>query len=133
MKVGWKVSLSNGETHYEGKGRFAHAIVNEQNLSPWRAMIQYAVENNLKITSMALFTDTGSNYHLPSAGNNPRWEEFSSNGKPNDYKFFRAATNTGGAQVDNFTVAEAVFDKYRLQIWVNTLDPQNSWCVTVLN
>jgi len=52
--AGWKVSLSNGETFYEGKGNF-EILAGEK--SPWQRLKDYIQINELKITSLGIFTE----------------------------------------------------------------------------
>jgi hypothetical protein len=140
--VKWKASLSNGETFYEGKGNFdpEKLVVKDEGpsddfnaayggLSPWRALVKYIKDNDLKITSLSLYTHDNHNYHLPSAGTNPQQKEFVKYGKPTDFTFFRASMS--GGITSNHTVAEAIYEDYSIQLWVDTKNPSNTWCITV--
>lgn len=131
--VKWKVSLDNGETLYEGKGKFADV---KDEPSPWQRLDKYILENNLEITSLSLYTDKGQTWQLPSAGSNPKFREFDSVEKPLDYNLFRKMarqadvinSKAGKAYVSGwYTVISAIYKNYELQIWVDELNPKNSW------
>lgn len=121
----WKVGLSNGESFIEGKGRF-ECIPNE--LSPWLKLQNYLKQNNLHITSLSLFNEHGT-HNLPSAGKNPKFSPFANAEKPIAYNYF---SYVGGdlrrvGVVDEFLVIEAIYQKYKLQIWVDKKNDNNSW------
>ena len=135
--VKFKVSLSNGETFFEGKPPFDE-IPNE--LSPWNKLQEYIFKNKVEVTSLSLYTDSGQTFNLPSAGKNPKFKVFQKLEKPLDFQCFRAigrdldvipkdnkfeATQSGDS--DWFTIAEAIYSSYRLQIWVDEQNPRNSW------
>lgn len=135
--VKFKVSLSNGETHYEGKGQFQE-IPNE--LSPWNKLINYTIQKKCLITSLSLYTDDGRTFNLPSLGKSPKFREFSNIDKPIDFNLFRKIASdmdairikerieVGNKEVtDWYTVAEAIYKDYRLQIWVDEFNTKNSW------
>jgi hypothetical protein len=133
-KVKWFAGLNNGENFYEGKGKFAE-IKGES--SPWNKFLIYLAENNLEITSLGLYTDDGKRFNLPSSGSNPKFKEFRNAEKPNYYQAFRKLATDVGAfgkekievkgNEELFTVAEAVYDKHLLQIWVSESNPDNCW------
>ncbi len=54
QKPKWTVSLSNGETLYEGKNEYEHS---EGEPTPWRRLLNYIEEEELSITSLALYND----------------------------------------------------------------------------
>ena len=139
--VKWIVSLSNGETIYEGKGKY---IEKEGDLSPWQRLLRHLFDAKAVITSLSLYTDDGQRWNLPSAGNNPKFRIYESAPKPIDFNMFRAiGADVGGKNLsedeikemeksgDHFTAAEAVFDGLRIQIWVNEKNPKVSWTLAV--
>lgn len=128
-KVKWVISLSNGETHYEDKGDFK---IIEGELSPYQRLLSYIKENNLTITSLGLFDDKNRRWNLPSLGKNPKFRAFDTAEKPLGYRFFRimgADVLNGGEKenIDNYTVIEAQFKNYNLQLWVRDEEPCESW------
>lgn len=128
--LGWKVSLSNGETLYQHKGDFC--IVPGE-LSPWQRMLKYLRDNNLSITSLSLYTDSGQTFNLPSLGKNPKFHAFHSATKPNGFNFFYKAglDVVGQEEQDLFAVIEAQYDTHKLQIWVDCNNVQNSWSLII--
>lgn len=143
-KVQFKISLSNGETLYENKGPLQE-IPNEK--SPWQKAIDYTISNNCVITSLSLFTEDGHTFNLPSLGKNPKFREFANlQEKPIDFNVSRKiATERNmekypdGSVVqvsaqrisEHYTIAEAIYSSYSLQLWVDELDPRNSWVLVV--
>lgn len=121
----WRVATSNGENFYEGKGKFIE-VDGEQ--SPWNKLLSYLEETEQTITSLGLYTDDGRTFNLPSLGKNPKFSVFSEAQKPLKYNFFRALSQD--IQTDDkelFTVIEAVYEGYSLQLWVDENNTQNSW------
>jgi len=128
-KVRWKVSLSNGETFYEGKGSYKEI---EGDFSPWNKLAEYIEEESVKITSLSLYTDEGINMHIPSSGNNPKFHLFKEDKKPKQYRMFRAISSepfrdADDQTVEHYTVIEAEYDDYRLQVWASELSSSNFW------
>lgn len=135
--VNWQVSLSNGETFFEGKGKFAE-IPNEP--SPWQKLIRYTAENRVLITSLSLITTDNRTFNLPSAGKSPKFREFSLLEAPIDYQVSRHIARehdyndgkiSGSETTDWFTVAEAIYPDYKLQVWVDEKNTKNSWVLVV--
>lgn len=119
--VRWSVSLNNGATLYEEKGDYVSI---QGVLSPWQRLLKYVEENNLQITSLALYTEDGRRFNLPSAGNNPRFKAFGEAEKPVKYRAYRRVgmdVLTGSDQKEEvFTIAEAEYtDGKKLQLWVD--------------
>lgn len=133
-KVKWQVSLSNGETFFEGKGKF---ISVSGELSPWQKLGQYLKDNNLSITSLGLYTDFGQHFNLPAMGNNPKFKEFKDILIPSEYKMHRKLSGemVKGRTVikDWFTVIEAIYPDYKLQIWVDEKNIKNLWSLIIKN
>lgn len=121
--VKFKVSLSNGETFYEGKGDYK-VIPGER--SPLGRLLDYIDRNELDITSLSLFADNGQEWHLPSRGKNPKFQAFDRATKPVDYTIYRVmgADVLGDNKRDWYTVIEADFGVGRtIQLWVNDEPP----------
>lgn len=142
-KVKFKVSLSNGQTFYEGKTPFEEISGQK---SPWQRLIQYTVDNKCDITSLSLYTDDGKTFNLPSNGKNPRFREFANQKeKPIDFDVRRAiAYEQNVIRQDNkviptsdkrladfYTIAVAIYPSYSLQLWVDEQDPRNCWVLVV--
>jgi len=132
--INWKASLSNGETFYEDKGDFC-AIENE--LSPWRRLIKYTLDNKCSITSLALYGG-GRTFNLPSAGRGmPKFRVFETADRPIDFNFFRkygGDLNKGQTDFessDDFACIEAIYKDYRLQLWVDDRHSENCWVLVV--
>lgn len=141
--VFFKASLSNGETFYEGKPPFQEV---EGELSPWQKLIQYTIDKKVVITSLALYTQYGGTWSLPSSGKNPHFHSFKEVEKPIDFNYFHAlATEANIVPDDNkmvvdkstqkvkdfYVVIEAIYPDYKLQIWVDELNVRNSWALAV--
>lgn len=123
-KAKWMVSLNNGENLYEEKGKY-ETIAGE--LSPWQRLLAYIKENDLKITSLAVYTDCGRYFNLPSAGKNPKFKAFGEATPPLGYRQFRQMAGDvlqGRGQEatihdpEVFTVVEAQYEDHNLQLWV---------------
>ena len=135
-KVKWQVSLSNGETFFEGKGQFEEV---DGEKSPWQRLEQYLLDEGAEITSLSLYTDDGRTFNLPTAGQNPKFNPHLPGKieKPLDFLCFRymeADVNREGSKMHKlFTVAEAIYPDYKVQQWVDENNPQNSWVRFVRN
>lgn len=131
-KVKWTVSLNNGETHYEGKGLFLE-VAGE--LSAWNKLQNYLSENNLTITSLALYTDEGRRWNLPSSGKNPKFRAFDMAEKPFKYTMERKVGLDWDDKQnsDIYTTINSWFDIegsiYKFTIWVDDRNPNNTWSV----
>lgn len=124
-QVKWKVSLSNGETLYEEKGDYLRL---DGQLSPWMRLKKYIEDNNLTITSLALYTDNAQSYNLPSNGKNPKFHQFESVIKPYKYDFYRVVGHdVQSTEEEKFAVIEAYYKYTILQIWTSESNPENSW------
>lgn len=140
-KVRFIASLSNGETIIEGKGDFEY-IDGQQ--SPWLRLVRHAVDKQLEITSLALFTPDGRTFTLPSRGKNPKFKAFLDSEKPIDYQIERKLSRemVMGKPVNNkspiqsqkivghYTVGVAIFPDKRVEVWVDEGDTRNSWFLT---
>jgi len=123
MRLEWKISLSNGtnfiESNFDGEK------------TPWLALKEYLAKENLKITSLCL-VDENRTFNLPSAGDNPKFRAFINAPKPTDYNFFRMfGSDITGKEPELFSVIEAIYSNYKLQLWVNEYNP-NSCHVLVI-
>ncbi len=128
-QVMWTVSLSNGETLYEGKNEY-QIVAGEP--SPWQRLNKYIDKNNLKITSISLYID-GRRFNLPSSGKNPKFKVFSDAEKPVAYNFFRKMGQDvlgENRTTETFSIIEAIYKNKRLQVWVNN-ETLNSWSVII--
>lgn len=136
-KVKWLVSLSNGETFFEGKGKFVE-IAGQR--SPWQRLLSYTAQSKTTITSLSLYTDEGQTFNLPSAGNNPKFAPFRALEKPIDYAVRRHIANeASGSQDENgvkvgamkmsdwFTSIVAIYPTHELQLWVDNQNTKNCW------
>jgi len=127
--VKWKVSLSNGETVYEGKG--AYAVIPGE-ASPWNRLQQYITEQNLRISSLSLYTDANETFNLPSAGKNPRFHAFSLSGQPLSFNFFGViGQDINTTEEEHYIVAEAKYETCTLQLWVSNTLPRNCWSLVI--
>lgn len=128
-QVFWKVSLSSGETFTEGKGDYEELY--GQPL-PFRRLQEYVKENDLRITSLSLFTSSGQNYNLPSAGRNPRFSAFDLVEQPVDYLCFgkcgRDIVSGSVVSEDLYKVIRAIYeDGSFIEIWVDESNTSNIW------
>jgi hypothetical protein len=131
--VRWQISLSNGETFFEGKGKFK---VIKGELSPWKRLLSYIEEKDLEIRSISLINGFGQTFNLPSVGSNPKFKQFDELEKPTSYNFFRVIgtdikfknmKETSREIAGWFTVISAEYPKYSLQIWVDEQNSNRSW------
>ena len=128
--VKWQVSLNNGETLYEGKGNFVEV---EGELSPWNKMQEYITANDLEITSLSLYTDSGQRWNLPSKGNNPKFRAFDMAQKPYKLQLERVfgMDYDDQSNPERYTTINAFYDyegvTYKLSIWVDEKNTNNTW------
>jgi hypothetical protein len=123
MRLEWKISLSNGKN-------FKESDFDGEN-APWLALKEYLEKENLKITSLCL-VDGNRTFNLPSSGNNPKFRAFINVSKPIKYNFFRMlGSDITGEDRQLFSVIEAIYSNYKLQLWVNEYNP-NSCHVLVI-
>lgn len=135
-RVLWNVSLSNGENFHEGSGSFEEI---EGELSPWNKLQRYLNGMGaLEITSLWLSCPSGARHVLPSRSNRNRHQPFlhafHSAEKPHTLRCFRRLSQAVGdvdESKDLYTVAEASFENYKLQIFVSEHDPNVSWALVV--
>lgn len=123
--VTFVVGLSNGENYQEG---FGFLEIRPGELSPWQRLSKYLIEKNLRITSLALKSIDNRYFVLDSAGKNPKFVAFGKEPHPIDYNFYRtigADINLNNGE-DKFAVIEALYDGFRLQVWVDE-NNFNSW------
>lgn len=130
-KTYWQVGLSNGLTLYEEKGDY---VTVEGELSPWQRLLSYMAKENVTITSLALYSGD-KRWVLPSMGNNPKFKAFCDAQKPLSFRAYRKmGADIEGGQITEqelYTVAEAQYENYKLQLWVSEKNPDISWVLVV--
>jgi hypothetical protein len=112
--------LSNGETLVEGRGVLES---NGENSSWWKLQ-EYIKERNLSIQSFGLWTGD-RHYNLPSV--NPKFKGQA----PVSYNCFRRFSQNilmGQGNVEHYICAEAIYEGYKLQIWIDLEDINKMWC-----
>ena len=112
--------LSNGETLVEGRGVLEY---NGENSSWWKLQ-EYIKERNLSIQSFGLWTGD-RHYNLPSV--NPKFKGQA----PVSYNCFRRFSRNilmGQGNVEHYICAEAIYEGYKLQIWIDEQDLNKMWC-----
>lgn len=132
--VKWQVSLSGGQTFFEGKGDFLEI---EGQPSPWQRLLLFLARNSEKITSLSLYSDDGRRWNLPSSGSRPKFQAFERAEKPLGFSCFRKVgmdvLNTNESikpdDSDWYTVAQAEFLDGFLELWVNENDPRLTWAL----
>lgn len=131
-KIQWTASLSSGETLFEGKGDYED--VQDGRPSPYNRLLKYITENKLEIMSFGLYTEDGRTYHLPSISERYKIPYFNDEARPYDYNIFRyvespvtgSETSITQDKIEKwFTVAEAFYTNFRVQIWVDERDTRN--------
>lgn len=134
-RVLWNVSLSNGENFREGSGRFEET---EGGPSPWQQLLKYIEEAGASITALWLSCPNGARHTLPTMGirDNPKLSAFHDREKPQRLRCFHRIAGDAGADgeivnADLYTIAEATFKNYKLQIFVSEHDPNVSWVLVV--
>lgn len=112
--------LSNGETLVEGRGVLE---TNGENSSWWKLQ-DYIKERNLSIQSFGLWTGD-RHYNLPSVSPKFRGQA------PISYNCFRRYSQSilmGQGNVEHYICAEAIYEGYKLQIWIDEQDTNKMWC-----
>ena len=115
----WVAGLSNGETLTEGQG----LVTPDKESSSWAKLQKYLLDNHLTINSFSLRVGD-SHFNLPS--NRPKFEGL----VPLRYNCFRkfAGDTLGtGSDVEEYICAEAIYDTYKIQQWVDLRDHLKSW------
>jgi hypothetical protein len=140
-RVLWNVSLSNGENFREGSGRFVEI---EGGLSPWQQLKVYLLEwptGRIHITALWLTCPNGARHVLPSMGirHKPLLSKFHEAEPPTGLRCFRKLggnATPGDPEIkdkDLYTVGEATFETYKVQIFVSEHDPNLSWVLVTPN
>ena len=114
--------LSNGETLVEGRGVLEPTTENDK--SSWWKLQDYIKERNLTIQSFGLWTGD-RHYNLPSV--NPKFKGQA----PVSYNCFRRYSQNilmGQGNVEHYICAEAIYEGYKLQIWIDEQDINKMWC-----
>jgi hypothetical protein len=121
-KIKFVVGLSNGESLVEGKGKLERIA---GGLSPYHKMRKYLEDEGLEITSIGLWA--GDIHH-----NLPSFAQKFNGLKPKGFEFFRRYEEDdalAGGAVNIYSVAEAHFELFKLQLWINENDLNKSWVV----
>ena len=120
-KIQFVCGLSNGESLIEGKGILS--IIKGED-SPWNKLQKYIKNSNLIINSFNLWVGD-RHFNLPSI--NPKFGGKS----PVSYNCFRKLgfdAVTGAEEIkENYICAEAIYDTYKIQIWIDEQDTNKSW------
>jgi hypothetical protein len=114
-KLNWKVKLSNGK------------YFSDKSISAWKKLKESIVKDDLKIVSLCL-VDGDYIFNLHGIENNPKFKAFY-NEMPIDYNFFRIlGSDINDNNSDLFAIIEAVYPKYKLQMWVDEKS-KSCWCI----
>ena len=128
MRLKWKVGLSDGSVFIEGDKHFPVLLGKD---SPWIRLMNYVESRYLEITSLAI-TDGKRTFNLPSIGKNPKFTAFLNAPKPFEYKFGRViGGKVSGGDLEVFCRVEAIYENYKLQLWVNENNPDNCYVLTL--
>jgi hypothetical protein len=125
-KIRFICGLSNGEDLVEGKGVLS--VVSGED-SPWWKLQKYIKDNNLKITSFYLaYKDR--HFILPSS--DPRF----GGEVPLAYNCFRRFGGDAlgsGSNWEHYCVAEAIYEDFKIQLWVDEKECEKSWVNIIRN
>lgn len=119
-KIKFVVGLSNGENLIEGEG-ILQKIAGEN--SPWWKLQKYIKENDLEIRSMYLVSKTkvgNRHYNLPNEKN--KFNGIAPLGF-NCFRYYASDGLSGDENVEHYCVAEAIYPKFKVQLWINEKDP----------
>lgn len=115
--IKWIAGLSNGETLVEGEG----IVAPDAEASAWSKLQAHLKNNNLTINSFGLWVGD-KHFNLPSRNpNNPKFEGL----VPLSYNCFRTWEGDvlgTGTWSEEFICAEAIYQNFKLQLWVNIKD-----------
>jgi len=117
--------LSNGETLVEGRGVLE---TNGENSSWWKLQ-DYIKEKNLSIQSFGLWAGD-RHYNLPSV--DPKFKGQA----PISYNCFRRFGQNilmGQGNVEHYICAEAIYEDFTVQLWLDEQDSSKSWVNVVEN
>lgn len=121
-KIKFIVGLSNGEKLIENEG-----VLLKDTDSSWWKLQKYLNDNKLGITSMALCSKTevgNRHYNLPNDKN--KFNGLVPLGF-NCFRWFASDGLSGDKNIEHYCVAEAMYEDFKVQIWVSELDPDKSW------
>lgn len=119
-KIKFVCGLSNGEDLVEGKGILSKV---EGEDSPWWKLQEYIKENQLSINSFYLSLGD-RHFVLPSI--KPKFGGES----PIGYNCFRKYSGDvlgTGHDFEHYAVAEAIYEDYKVQLWVDEKEGEKSW------
>lgn len=117
--IKWVAGLSNGETLVEGKD----ICEPDKELSAWGKLQKHLKDNNLTILSFNLWVGL-RHFNLPSSNS-----KFGGK-SPLSYNCFRkweGDTLGTGDWVEEYICAEAIYDGFKVQLWVDMRDTDKSW------
>ena len=128
MKTRWTVSTSQGLNFTEGNAPYVE-ILGEP--SPW---VRFKNDGHV-ITSLGMISSDGHIFNLPSAGKRPKFSDFDTQEKPLGYEVWRkvASEIIGDREEVHYTVIEAIYQNFKLQIWVNDDNPSVSYSLVKTN
>ncbi len=130
----FQVSLSNGETIFEGKGDYQGI---EGQPSPWQRLLSHLAVSAATITSLAIYAGA-RRYMLPSVGKGgPNFIAYQEAPRPIGFTFYRKlgqnlnATMQPTSNAEVFAVAQATMpDGSKLELWVSDENPDNCWTLS---
>lgn len=144
-KISFLVTLSNGEKVIENRGDYRWI---DGQPSPWNRLITYVAKNKLSISWLGLVTEDGQVYNLPMSGGKSRFAEFNKPDsiKPNYYEVKRFLARDMDVVAENrraniqdvrvvefYTIAEAIYTGFTVQLWVDEIHPKRSYTVVKNN
>jgi len=123
-KIKFVVGLSNGENLIENEGILLKV---EGEDSPWWKLQKHLKDNDLEIRSMSLVSKTevgNRHYNLPNEKN--KFNGLAPKGF-NCFRYYASDVVVGEGNVEHYAVAEAIYPKFKVQLWVSEIDPDKSW------
>lgn len=141
-KISFIACLSNGEIAVENKTPWEWI---DNSPSPWNRLIRYAAKKKVNITSVSLLLPNGKTLTLPLASGKSRFIGYANitpEEKPLDFEVKRyleramqGTAQNGVATIEKvgirefYTIAEAIYKDFTLQLWVSELGDLHSYVV----
>lgn len=119
-KIKYICGLSNGETLTEGKGVL---VKKKGEPSSWWKLQDYLKENDLTIHSFNLWVGD-RHYNLPSISPKFGGEIPLSY---NCYRKYAGDVLVGSGNVEHYICAEAIYEDYKVQVWIDEQDYNKAW------